>query len=49
MVRDLIDRSAMPADIEADAFFRHVVAEKDDSGEPYDAQEAKRQLYKRPA
>jgi len=49
VVRDLIDRSAMPADIEADAFFRHVVAEKDGSGEPYDAQEAKRQLYKRPA
>ncbi len=49
VVRDLIDRSAMPADIEADAFFRHVVAEKNGSGEPYDAREAKRQLYQRPA
>lgn len=49
VVRDLIDQSAIPADAEADPFFQHVIAEKEGSGEPYDAQEAKRDLYQRPA
>jgi hypothetical protein len=49
VVRDLIDRSAMPADLEDDPFFRHLIKEKDGSGERYDAQEAKRELYERPA
>lgn len=49
VVRDLIDRSAVPADAEADPFFVHALAEKDGSGEPFDAVEAKRDLYQRPA
>ena len=47
VVRDLIDQAAAPADAEGDPFFRHVIAEKDGSGKPYDAQEAKRDLYRR--
>lgn len=47
VVRDLIDQSAMPADAEADPFFQHVVSPKDGSGQPYEAQEAKRDLYRR--
>jgi hypothetical protein len=49
VVRDLIDQSAMPADLEADSFFRHVIRDKDGSGQRYDAQAAKRELYERPA
>jgi hypothetical protein len=49
VVRDLIDRSAAPTELEADPFFRHVIREKDGSGRPYDAQEAKRELYERRA
>ena len=48
VVRDLIDQSAMPKNAEADPFFQHVMNEKQGSGQPYDAQEAKRTLYKRP-
>ena len=46
VVRDLIDRSAAPAEVETDPFFQHVAAPKDGSGQPYDAQEAKRDLYR---
>jgi hypothetical protein len=49
VVRDLIDQSAIPADAEADPFFQHVIAEKDGSGEAYDAPQAKRDLHRRPA
>ena len=49
VVRDLIDRSAMPGDAEADPFFQHVMSEQPGSGQGYDAQEAKRALYERPA
>ena len=49
VVRDLIDRSAVPTDLKADSFFGHVIKEKDGSGEPYDAHEAKRELYERRA
>lgn len=49
MVRDLIDQSTGPAEAEADPFFQHVIARKDGSGEPYDAEGAKRDLYRRPA
>ena len=46
MVRDLIDQSAAPAEVETDPFFQHVAAPKDGSGQAYDAQEAKRDLYR---
>jgi hypothetical protein len=32
--------------VETDPFFRHVAAPKDGSGRTYDAQEAKRDLYR---
>ena len=47
VVRDLIDRSSVPADAELDPFLQHVIAEKEGSGEPYDADDAKRDLYRR--
>lgn len=46
VVRDLIDQSAAPTDVETDPFFQHVAAPKDGSGRTYDAQEAKRDLYR---
>jgi hypothetical protein len=46
VVRDLIDQSAAPAEVETDPFFQHVAAPKDGSGQTYDAQEAKRDLYR---
>jgi hypothetical protein len=47
VVRDLIDESAAPGEAAADPFFQHVIAPKKGSGEPYDAQDAKRDLYRR--
>lgn len=46
VVRDLIDRSVVPEDAQADPFFQHVVADKPGSGQPYDAEDAKRALYR---
>lgn len=48
VVRELIDRSVLPTEVEADPFFRHVATIKEGSGQPYEAQEAKRDLYRRP-
>jgi hypothetical protein len=47
VVRDLIDQSASPADPEADPFFRHLEVTGEGSGEPYDSETAKRDLYRR--
>lgn len=46
VVRDLIDQSAAPTEVETDPFYQHVAAPKDGSGQAYDAQEAKRDLYR---
>jgi hypothetical protein len=48
VVRELIDRSVLPTEVETDPFFRHVAAPKEGSGQPYEAQEAKRDLYRQP-
>ncbi len=46
-VRELIDGAGRPAALSADPFYRHIVAEKEGSGRRYDAQRAKRDLYRR--
>jgi hypothetical protein len=48
VAREMIDRSAAPADAEADPFFQHVATEQDGSGRRYQAQDAKRELYRQP-
>lgn len=47
VVREMIDRSVVPSDADADAFVKHVEAAKEGSGRPYSAEEAKNDLYKR--
>ncbi|MGI8426522.1 MAG: hypothetical protein ACR2FO_05085 [Actinomycetota bacterium] len=47
VVRDLIDRSVLPEDVGADAFYRHVTSKKTGSGPSYRAEEAKRDLYRK--
>jgi hypothetical protein len=48
VVRQLIDAGGRPSDPSSDSFFRHVLEDKAPSGEPYSAEEAKRELYRRP-
>jgi len=49
VVRDLIDQSAAPVEVEHDPFFRHVMTPKDGSGGTYEAEDAKNDLHRRPA
>lgn len=44
-VRDLIDASGGPRDVEGDSFYRHLMRPGPGSGKPYAAQDAKRELY----
>jgi hypothetical protein len=37
-----------PSDPSDDPFFRHVLEDEAPSGEPYSAEEAKRELYRQP-
>jgi hypothetical protein len=46
-VRDLIDESMLPAAVEDDPFFRHVMEKKRGSGPRYSAEQAKRELHRR--
>ncbi len=46
-VRELIDAAGRPAAPSADPFYRHITAKKEGSGRRYDAQRAKRDLYRR--
>lgn len=46
VVRDMIDQSTQPTEAQADPFFRHVAAPKEGSGQPYEAQAAKRDLHR---
>jgi len=46
-VRDLVDASGAPADPQNDPFFQFLTREKEPSGKPFDAGDAKRELYKR--
>lgn len=46
-VRELIDAAGRPAAPNADPFYRHITAKKEGSGRRYDAQRAKRDLYRR--
>jgi hypothetical protein len=48
VVRQLIDAAGRPADPSSDSFLRYVLQDKAPSGEPYSAEEAKRELYRRP-
>lgn len=49
VVRDLIDAAALPEDPRQDPFYRHLAAEGEGSGTAYDADDAKRDLYRRPS
>lgn len=46
VVRDLIDEAAAPDDLDDDAFYRHVMTDRPGSGGAYDAEDAKRDLYR---
>ncbi len=48
VVRDLIDHAGVPAEPESDPFYRRMVEEKQGSGRSYRAEDAKRELYRRP-
>lgn len=47
-VRDLIDRSTRPDDLESDPFYRHLISQKKGSGSRYSAEEAKKRLHRNP-
>jgi len=47
-VRDLVDASGVPADPKSDPFFQYLTRKRKPSGTPYDAGDAKRELYERP-
>ncbi len=42
----MIDQSTQPAEAQGDPFFQHVADPKEGSGQPYEAQEAKRELHR---
>lgn len=46
VVRELIDRSTAPSDPESDSFYEHVLADRPGSPRRYDAERAKRDLYR---
>lgn len=48
VVRNLIDESTVPEDPVSDPFYRHVVSRKKRGGRPFDAGQAKRDLYQGP-
>jgi hypothetical protein len=48
VVRDLIDAAGRPDDVAADPFYRHVMTRRTGSGTRYNAERAKRGLYRRP-
>lgn len=48
VVRDLIDEAGQPSAPMGDPFYRHLLSPKEGSGRTYAAEEAKRDLYKRP-
>jgi hypothetical protein len=47
-VRILIDESTVPKDPTSDPFYRHVMSRKKRGGRSFDAEQAKRDLYKQP-
>lgn len=49
VVRDLIDAAALPADPRTDPFYRHLTEDRPGSGARYHAEEAKRELHRRPS
>jgi hypothetical protein len=48
VVRELIDSAGQPSDPERDPFYGHLLADKPGSGGEYDAETAKRDLYRSP-
>ena len=46
VVRELIDQAISPTDLDDDPFYRHVMADRPGSGRSYDAEAAKRELYR---
>lgn len=48
VVRDLIEAAGRPEDPKADPFYEHLLAPKTGSGKRYEAESAKRDLYRRP-
>ncbi|MEO7817762.1 MAG: hypothetical protein ABIS18_01300 [Actinomycetota bacterium] len=47
-VRQLIDGSTRPGDALQDPFYKHLMSKKKGSDKPYDAGQAKRDLYEHP-
>jgi hypothetical protein len=47
VVRQLIDNAWRPADPRQDPFYRYIVSRKQGSERRYDAEQAKRELYRR--
>lgn len=48
VVRELIDAAGRPSDYRADPFYRRVVGNKEPSGDTTSAEQAKRDLYRKP-
>jgi hypothetical protein len=48
VVRQLIEEAGQTSDVIDDPFYRHIMLKKKRGGRLYDAEQAKRELYKRP-
>jgi hypothetical protein len=48
VVRQLVAEAIHPTRPESDPFFRHLMVKRAGSGRPYDAEQAKRDLYRKP-
>jgi len=48
VVREMIDTSTRPEEPKEDLFYRHLMSKKDGAGASFNAEQAKRDLYKRP-
>ena len=46
VVRELIEQAMSPTGLEDDPFYRHVMTDRPGSGRSYDAEAARRELYR---